>query len=80
MEETHERFVVGPVVVADEAFERGVALTRTCRGALDEAELRQGRDSFRSDRIVYDRVRSVVKAGAAAQGKQRVRISIQPTN
>ena len=44
---------------------------------IDEAELRQGRDSFRSDRIVYDRVRAVVKAGAAAKGKQRVRISIE---
>jgi len=38
----------------------------------------QGQDSMRSDRIVYDRVRSVVKAGAAAQGQQRVHISIQP--
>lgn len=41
------------------------------------ALLVQGQDSMRSDRIVYDRVKSVVKAGAAAQGKQRVRISIQ---
>lgn len=42
-----------------------------------EAKLIQGKDTMRSDRIVYDRVRSVVKAGAAAQGKQRVRISIE---
>lgn len=42
-----------------------------------DAVLLQGKDSMRSDRIVYDRVRSVVKAGAAADGKQRVRISIQ---
>ena len=41
-----------------------------------DAVLVQGQDSMRSDRIVYDRVRSVVKAGGAAQGKQRVRISI----
>jgi lipopolysaccharide export system protein LptA len=41
-----------------------------------DALLVQGQDSMRSDRIVYDRVRSMVKAGAAAQGKQRVRISI----
>ncbi|MDJ0738290.1 MAG: lipopolysaccharide transport periplasmic protein LptA [Gammaproteobacteria bacterium] len=42
-----------------------------------DAVLVQGQDSMRSDRIVYDRVRSVVKAGAAADGKQRVRISIE---
>jgi len=43
-----------------------------------DALLQQGTDNMRSDRIVYDRVRSVVKAGAAAEGKERVRISIQP--
>lgn len=43
-----------------------------------DAVLVQGNDRMRSDRIVYDRVRSVVKAGAAAKGKQRVQISIQP--
>lgn len=43
-----------------------------------DAVLVQGKDTMRSDRIVYDRVRSVVKAGAAAAGKGRVRISIQP--
>lgn len=45
---------------------------------IGDAVLVQGTDSMRSDRIVYDRVRAVVKAGAAAKGKQRVRISIQP--
>ncbi len=44
---------------------------------IGDAVLIQGKDSMRSDRIVYDRVRSVVKAGAAAKGKQRVRISIE---
>jgi lipopolysaccharide export system protein LptA len=43
-----------------------------------DAVLVQGKDSMRSDRIVYDRERAVVKAGAAADGQQRVRISIQP--
>ena len=42
-----------------------------------DAVLIQGKDTMRSDRIVYDRVRSVVKAGAAAKGKQRVHISIE---
>jgi lipopolysaccharide export system protein LptA len=42
-----------------------------------DALLVQGNDRMRSDRIVYDRERSVVKAGAAAQGRQRVQISIE---
>jgi lipopolysaccharide export system protein LptA len=45
---------------------------------IGDAVVVQGKDSMRSDRIIYDRVRSVVKAGAAAKGKERVRISIQP--
>jgi lipopolysaccharide export system protein LptA len=44
----------------------------------DQAVLRQGQDSFRSDRIVYDRVNAKLKAGAAAAGKQRVRVQISP--
>ena len=44
---------------------------------IGDAVLLQGNDSMRSDRIVYDRVKSVVKAGAAAKGKERVRISIE---
>lgn len=43
-----------------------------------DAHLNQGKDQFQSDRIVYDRVKAVVKAGAAAQGKERVRVTIQP--
>jgi len=42
-----------------------------------KARITQGKDSFTSDRIVYDRVKSVVKAGAAAKGKERVRITIE---
>jgi lipopolysaccharide export system protein LptA len=42
------------------------------------ALLKQGQDSFASDRIIYDRARSIVKAGTSAQGKTRVRVSIQP--
>ena len=44
---------------------------------IGDAVLIQGKDTMRSDRIVYDRVKSVVKAGAAAKGKERVRISIE---
>ena len=43
-----------------------------------DAVVTQGKDSFKSDRITYDRVRSVVKGGAAAQGKERVRITVDP--
>jgi lipopolysaccharide export system protein LptA len=43
-----------------------------------KASLTQGGDTMRSDRIVYDRVKHKVLAGAAAKGKQRVRITIQP--
>ena len=46
---------------------------------IGDAELNQGKDSFKSDRILYDRAKAVVKGGASAQGKQRVRISIDPT-
>jgi lipopolysaccharide export system protein LptA len=45
---------------------------------LGDAVLIQGSDNFRSDRIIYDRGHAVVKAGAAAQGKQRVQMTIQP--
>jgi len=47
---------------------------------IDEAVLTQGSDSFKSDRITYDRARSVVKAGASAKGKKRVRVTIQSGN
>jgi len=45
---------------------------------IGDAVVVQNNDTMRSDRILYDRIRSVVRAGAAAQGKQRVRITIQP--
>lgn len=45
---------------------------------IGDAELEQGKDTFSSDRIIYDRARAVVKAGASAKGKQRVRMTIQP--
>lgn len=45
---------------------------------IDQAVVFQGTDTFRSDRIVYDRLNARVKAGASAQGKERVRIQITP--
>lgn len=44
-----------------------------------DASLTQAGDTMKSDRIIYDRVSHKVKAGAAAQGKQRVQITIQPS-
>ena len=43
-----------------------------------DAVLRQGKDTFKSDRITYDRRKAQVRAGSSAEGSQRVRISIQP--
>jgi len=44
---------------------------------IGEAKLTQGEDTFASERIVYDRAKAVVKAGAAAKGSGRVKITIQ---
>lgn len=46
---------------------------------IGEAAVFQGEDRLRSDRIVYDRAAALVKAGASAQGKERVRIQINPS-
>ncbi|HDK38202.1 MAG TPA: lipopolysaccharide transport periplasmic protein LptA [Thiolapillus brandeum] len=45
-----------------------------------DAVLTQNNDSFRSDRIVYDRVKARLKAGAAAKGSERVKVIIHPQN
>jgi lipopolysaccharide export system protein LptA len=45
---------------------------------IDEAELAQGEDRFSSDRIVYNRITERVTAGTSAQGRQRVKIRIEP--
>ncbi len=43
---------------------------------IGNASLNQGGNTFKSDRIVYDRAKAVVKAGASANGKQRVRVTL----
>lgn len=45
---------------------------------IDAAEVRQGEDSFRSDRITYDRKRGLVRGGASAKGKERVQVTVKP--
>jgi len=41
------------------------------------AELLQDGNSFKSDRIIYNRETSTIKGGSAAKGKQRVKMTIQ---
>ena len=45
---------------------------------IEDAVLEQDKDEFRSDRIIYDRSQFQVRAGASAQGKQRVHVIIEP--
>jgi len=45
---------------------------------IDEAVLTRGEDRFASDRIVYNRNTERVTAGTSAQGRERVRIRIEP--
>ncbi|MES9940039.1 MAG: lipopolysaccharide transport periplasmic protein LptA [Candidatus Thiodiazotropha sp. 6PLUC2] len=45
---------------------------------IDNALLEQGGNSFRNDRIVYNRTSAQVKAGSSAQGKERVQVVIEP--
>jgi lipopolysaccharide export system protein LptA len=40
------------------------------------ASLKQGGETFKSDRIVYDRAKAAIKAGTSAKGKERVRVTI----
>jgi lipopolysaccharide export system protein LptA len=45
---------------------------------IDDALLEQGGNRFHSDRILYNRDKAVVRAGASARGKQRVQVVIDP--
>jgi lipopolysaccharide export system protein LptA len=45
---------------------------------IDHAVVYQGADTFRNDRIVYDRANAQVRAGSNVQGKERVKILIHP--
>ena len=46
----------------------------------DQAQLTQGKDKLVNDRITYDKTKEVMWAGASQEGKQRVRITLQPNN
>jgi lipopolysaccharide export system protein LptA len=43
-----------------------------------DAILEQSQDTFQSDRIIFLRSKSQVKAGTSAQGAERVRVIIEP--
>ena len=44
---------------------------------IGNAVLTQDKDTFKSDRIAYDRKKSMIKGGTSAKGKQRVRVTIK---
>ncbi|MCP4994191.1 MAG: lipopolysaccharide transport periplasmic protein LptA, partial [Gammaproteobacteria bacterium] len=46
---------------------------------IGNASLVQGKDTFKSDRIAYDRKKSLIKGGTSAKGKRRVRVTIKST-
>ena len=43
-----------------------------------KAVLVKGKNTFKNDKIIYDRVKALVKAGTSAKGKERVKITIGP--
>ncbi len=46
---------------------------------IGQAVVFQDEDTFRNDRIVYDRAQAQIKAGAITNGKERVKIRISPS-
>ena len=64
--------------IQDEALRMEYHATKDEITLIDQAVVFQGTDTFRSDRIVYDRLNARVKAGTSAQGKERVKIHITP--
>jgi len=45
-----------------------------------KASLVKGKNTFKNDRIIYDREKAIVKAGTSAKGKERVKITIGGKN
>jgi lipopolysaccharide export system protein LptA len=44
---------------------------------IGNAVLTQGKDTFKSDRIAYDRKKTMIRGGTSAKGKSRVRVTIK---
>ncbi|MEY6432795.1 lipopolysaccharide transport periplasmic protein LptA [Thioalkalicoccus limnaeus] len=62
-----------------EARQMTYDVTRDEISLIDRAVLYQGQDRFSSDRILFNRATSQIKAGTSANGTERVRIEITPT-
>lgn len=71
MDETNEE-------VRGRARKASVILDKDEIQLVEEASIEQGQDSFRSDRIVFIRSKSLIKAGAIVKGTQRVQVVIEP--
>ncbi|MES9862735.1 MAG: lipopolysaccharide transport periplasmic protein LptA [Candidatus Thiodiazotropha sp. LLP2] len=69
---------VDGVEVQGQARRMEIHLDRDEMLLIDNALLEQGGNSFRNDRIVYNRANAQVKAGSSAQGKERVQVVIEP--
>jgi lipopolysaccharide export system protein LptA len=69
---------VGGEEVRGQARRMDILIERDEMLLIDDALLEQGGNSFRNDRIIYNRVSAQVKAGGSAQGKQRVQVVIEP--
>jgi lipopolysaccharide export system protein LptA len=71
MDETNEE-------VRGRARKASIVLDRDEVQLVEEAVIEQGKDSFSSDRILFVRSKSLIKAGAIVEGKQRVQVVIEP--
>ncbi|MEW8313162.1 MAG: lipopolysaccharide transport periplasmic protein LptA [Candidatus Thiodiazotropha taylori] len=69
---------VDGVEVQGQAQRIEIHLDRNEMLLIDDALLEQGGNSFRNDRIVYNRANAQVMAGSSVQGKQRVQVVIEP--
>jgi lipopolysaccharide export system protein LptA len=69
---------VDGVEVRGQAWRMEIHVDRDEMLLIDDALLEQGGNSFRNDRIVYNRGNAQVKAGSSVQGKQRVQVVIEP--
>jgi lipopolysaccharide export system protein LptA len=68
---------VGGVEVHGQALRIEIHIDRDEMILIDNALLEQGGNSFRNDRIVYNRTNAQVRAGSSAQGKERVQVVIE---
>lgn len=53
-------------------------VTKNTLVLLNKATLWQGRNTFSSDKIIYDSKRSIVKAGEKNSSSKRVKITLEP--